>query len=141
MRQHVDQSERAHVTPLLIELHWPLMADRIKFMSLMLAYRVTSGSAPIYLNSIIQAYRPSWATALSGIATQGNLSPECSRLWFPNGGTSYQILSEQWRSSPFSKSVLISSSFPNTLTCLTHTYCAVLSLDSLHFVLLNRFSS
>lgn len=50
---------RAHVTPLLINLHWIPMAAQIKFKSLMHAFRVTSGFAPIYLNSIIHAYAPS----------------------------------------------------------------------------------
>ncbi|KAG7473975.1 hypothetical protein MATL_G00101630 [Megalops atlanticus] len=54
-----DQPKRAHVTPLLIELHWLPVAARIRFKSLMLAYTVTSGSAPKYLSSIIQAYSPS----------------------------------------------------------------------------------
>ena len=42
-------------TPLLIELHWLLVAARMKFMSLMLAYRVIAGSAPTYLNALVRA--------------------------------------------------------------------------------------
>ena len=45
-----NQPKRAHVTPLLIELNWLPVATRIKFNSLMLAYRVLAGSAPTYLN-------------------------------------------------------------------------------------------
>ena len=41
------------VTPLLIELHWLPVAARIKFKSLMLAYRVLDGSAPTYLNALV----------------------------------------------------------------------------------------
>src|SRR4029434_9722870 len=40
-----NQPKRAHVTLLLIELHWLPVAARIKFKSLMLAYRVLDGSA------------------------------------------------------------------------------------------------
>ncbi len=54
-----DLPRRTHVTPLLSDLHWLPVASRIKFKSLMLAYRVTTGSAPIYLNSIIQTCVPS----------------------------------------------------------------------------------
>ena len=43
------------VTPLLIELHWLPVAARIKFKSLMLAYRVLAGSAPTYLNALVRA--------------------------------------------------------------------------------------
>lgn len=53
-----NHPNRAHVTPLLIALHWLLVAAQITFKSLVLAYRVISGSTP-YLNSIILAYAPS----------------------------------------------------------------------------------
>ncbi len=48
-----------HVTPLFINLHWLPIATRIKFKALMFAYRTTSGSAPLYLNSLLQTYMPS----------------------------------------------------------------------------------
>ncbi|KAG5276858.1 hypothetical protein AALO_G00110590 [Alosa alosa] len=54
-----NQPKRAHVTPLLIQLHWLPMAARIKFKSLTLAYKVVSGSAPTYLNALIQTYTTS----------------------------------------------------------------------------------
>ncbi len=44
-----------HVTPLFISLHWIQVLDNaqcIKFKALMFAYRTTSGSAPLYLNSV-----------------------------------------------------------------------------------------
>src|SRR4029434_1445328 len=50
-----NQPKRAHVTPLLIDLHWLPVAARIKFKSLMLAYRVLDGSAPTYLNVRVRA--------------------------------------------------------------------------------------
>ncbi len=45
-----------HVTPLFINLHWLPIAARIKFKALMFAYKTTSGSAPLYLNSVLQTY-------------------------------------------------------------------------------------
>ena len=47
-----NQPKRAHVTPLLIDLHWLPVAARNKFKSLLLAYRVLDGSAPTYLNAL-----------------------------------------------------------------------------------------
>src|SRR4029434_6513944 len=47
--------KRAHVTPLLIELHWLPVAARIKFKSLMLAYRVIAGSGPTYWCARVRA--------------------------------------------------------------------------------------
>ena len=38
-----------------ISLHWLPVAARIKFKSLMLAYRVLDGSAPTYLNALVRA--------------------------------------------------------------------------------------
>ena len=51
-----DQPKRAHVTPLFIELHWLPLAACIKLKSLMLAYKVLNGTAPIYLNALTKAY-------------------------------------------------------------------------------------
>jgi len=51
-----NQPKIAHVTPLFIELHWLPLAARIKFKSLMLAYKVLHGTAPIYLNALTKAY-------------------------------------------------------------------------------------
>ena len=50
-----NQPKRAHVTPLLMELHLLPVAARIKFKSFMLAYRVIAGSAPTYLNVLVRA--------------------------------------------------------------------------------------
>ena len=54
-----DQPKRTHETPLLVTLHWLPLAARIKFKSLTLAYRTATGSAPAYLNAMIQLYSPS----------------------------------------------------------------------------------
>ena len=51
-----NQPKRAHVTPLFIELHWLPLAARIKFKSLMLAYKVLNGTSPIYLSALAKAY-------------------------------------------------------------------------------------
>ena len=53
---------------LLIELHWLPVAARIKFMSLMLAYRVLTGSAP---NHLRLSSHPCQQSALNQSATSG----------------------------------------------------------------------
>ncbi len=53
------ESKRTHVTPLFINLHWLPIAARMKFKAWMFAYRTTSCSAPLYLNSLLQTYMPS----------------------------------------------------------------------------------
>ncbi len=59
-----NETKRTHVKPLFINLHWLPIAARIKFKALMFAYRTTSGSAPVYLNSLLQTICPLEAWAL-----------------------------------------------------------------------------
>ncbi len=42
-----------------ISLHWLPVAAHIKFKTLMLAYRTTTGSAPTYFHSLLRIYIPS----------------------------------------------------------------------------------
>ncbi len=53
-----NEPKRMHVTP-LINLHWLPIAVLIKFKALIIAYKTTIGSAPFYLNSVLQTYVPS----------------------------------------------------------------------------------
>ncbi len=53
-----NEPKRAHVTALFISLLWLPVAARIKFKTLMLAYR-TVGSAPAYFHSLTTIYIPS----------------------------------------------------------------------------------
>ncbi len=57
-RFNFNELKRTHVTPLFINLHWLPIAAHIKFKALMFAYKTTSGSAPLYLNSLLQTYVP-----------------------------------------------------------------------------------
>ncbi len=54
-----SKPKSAHVTPHFISLHWLSVAARIKFKTLMLAYRTATGSAPSYFHSLITIYIPS----------------------------------------------------------------------------------
>ncbi len=48
-----NEPKRTHITHLFINLYWLSIAARIKFKALMFAYRPTSDSAPLYLNSLL----------------------------------------------------------------------------------------
>ncbi len=52
-------SRKKLTLPLFIRLHWLPIATRIKFKVLMFAYKTTTGTAPIYLNLLVQTYAPS----------------------------------------------------------------------------------
>ncbi len=54
-----SEPKGASVTPLFFSLHWLPVAARIKFHTLMLAYRTSTGSAPSYFHSLITIYIPS----------------------------------------------------------------------------------
>ncbi len=58
-RNIFNELKRTHVTPLFINLYWLPIAAHIKFKTLIFAYRTTSGSAPLYLNSLLQTCLPS----------------------------------------------------------------------------------
>ncbi len=49
-----NEPKRMHDTLLFINLHW--LAARIKFKALMFNYKTTTGSAPLYLNPVLQTY-------------------------------------------------------------------------------------
>ncbi len=53
-----SKPKRAHVTPLFVSLHWLPVAARIKFKTLMLAYRTATGSAPLHFQSLMTIYIP-----------------------------------------------------------------------------------
>ncbi len=59
-----NELKRMHVTSLFINLHWLPIAARIKFKTLKFAYKTSSGSAPLYLNSLLQTYVPLEARVL-----------------------------------------------------------------------------
>ncbi len=54
-----SEPKSAHVTPLFFSLHWLPVAARIKFKTLLFAYRTATGSAPSYFHSIMTIYIPS----------------------------------------------------------------------------------
>ncbi|XP_057198862.1 uncharacterized protein LOC130559668 [Triplophysa rosa] len=53
-----NEPKRAHITPLSTKLHWLPIVARIKFKTLLLAYKTTTDLAPPYLHSLMQTYIP-----------------------------------------------------------------------------------
>ena len=50
-------SIKEHITPILNDLHWLTIHNRIKFKILLLTYKVLNGFAPTYLSELIQPYK------------------------------------------------------------------------------------
>ncbi len=55
-RLFFSEPKRAHVTPFFVSLHWLLVAARIKFKTLMLAYRTTTDSARSNFHTLMTIY-------------------------------------------------------------------------------------
>ncbi len=105
-----NEPKRMHVTPLFINLHWLPIAARIKFKALMFAYRTTSGSAPLYLNSLLQTYMPSRSlrsamndALLYHPKEAQNYFHRLFHLLFPSGGMTCLTQSEQLNPYPSSR--------------------------------------
>ena len=47
-----------HITPVLKELHWLPVEQRINYKILLLAYKAQHGKAPCYLSSLLSPYKP-----------------------------------------------------------------------------------
>ncbi len=112
-----NEPKRAHVTPLFISLHWLPVAARIKFKTLMLAYRTPTGSSPAYLHSLMTVYILSRVSLVSDGSwchqrVAQNHLPEHSRSPFMAGGMIFpppsgmldpcQPSSINWKLIPFS---------------------------------------
>ncbi|XP_061103740.1 uncharacterized protein LOC133132363, partial [Conger conger] len=90
-----SQPRSAHVTPLLIGLHWLPIAARIRFKALVLAFQAAKGTAPHYIQSLITPYSP--ARPLRS-ASSGRLTVPSLRA--PGGRAArsrlFSVLVPQW---------------------------------------------
>ena len=68
-----------HITPLLMDLHWLRIPDRITFKILLLVYRAATGSAPQYLTELL--------TSTSAIPGRASLRPSINRTLVPRSRT------------------------------------------------------
>jgi hypothetical protein len=51
-------SKQDHVTPLLYNLHWLPIEDRITFKILLLTYKSLNNEGPVYLKDLLKFYKP-----------------------------------------------------------------------------------
>ena len=47
-----------HITPILMDLHWLPVKERIQFKILLLTFKSLNGLAPVYIDEMIQRYVP-----------------------------------------------------------------------------------
>lgn len=54
----LQRSKSCHVTPLLQQLHWLPIEQRIKYKILLLVFKCLHNKAPVYLSSLLTIYTP-----------------------------------------------------------------------------------
>ena len=84
-----------HTTALLHSLHWLPVVARIRFKTLVLAYRAVNGTAPTYLQAMVKPYTP--ARPLRSAASRRLVAPT---LKGPSGRSTrsrlFSVLAPQW---------------------------------------------
>ena len=86
-----------HITPLLMELHWLPVEQRINFKILLITYKALNGQAPTYLSDLLSYYRPARPLRSS---TQNPLRNPCYNLK-NYGGRSFAVAAPRlWNALP-----------------------------------------
>ncbi|KAI4897529.1 hypothetical protein NFI96_003922 [Prochilodus magdalenae] len=82
-----------HVTPLLRSLHWLPVVARIKFKTLMLAYKAKNGPAPHYLMAMVKSRAVPRALRASSTA---RLEPPSLRTHGRQASRLFSVLAPRW---------------------------------------------
>ncbi|XP_037387443.1 uncharacterized protein LOC119261807 [Pygocentrus nattereri] len=83
----------SHVTPLLRSLHWLPVAARIRYKTLMLAYKAKNGPAPSYLRSMVKARSVPRDLRASSTA---RLDPPSCRSQGKHASRLFSVLAPRW---------------------------------------------
>ncbi|KAI4904986.1 hypothetical protein NFI96_002411 [Prochilodus magdalenae] len=82
-----------HVTPLLRSLHWLPVVARIRFKTLMLAYKAKNGPAPPYLMAMVKSRAVPRALRASSTA---HLEPPSLRTHGRQASRLFSVLAPRW---------------------------------------------
>ena len=85
--------EFSHVTPLLRSLHWLPVAARIRFKTLMLAYKAKNGPAPPYLMAMVKSRTAPRALRASSTA---RLDPPSFKARGRQASRLFSVLAPRW---------------------------------------------
>ena len=109
---------RQPISPILQELHWLPVKQRIKYKILLLTFQCLSGTAPSYLQELIRLYTP--ARNLRSSSKSILISPSVKTYFY--GGRSFQsAAADLWNNLPESvKSVNTTEIFKRVLK--THLF-------------------
>ena len=106
-------SKYEHITPILYDLHWLPITQRIKFKILITVFKCLHGKAPSYLSELISVYVPG-RTLRSKPLTLNTLSTNNKKYYGP---TAFSVAAPQlWNALPSSlRSITEFSSFKSQL--------------------------
>ena len=82
-----------HSTPLLRSLHWLPVAARIRFKTLLLAYRAANGSGPVYIQDLVKRYTP--ARSLRSASANRLVAPSL-RAKHSSKSRLFAVLAPKW---------------------------------------------
>ncbi|XP_076854565.1 uncharacterized protein LOC143509593 [Brachyhypopomus gauderio] len=83
----------SHVTPLLSSLHWLPVAARIKYKTLVLAYKAKNGPAPPYLMAMV---KPRCIPRALRASSMSRLDPPSSRTHGRQASRLFSVLAPRW---------------------------------------------
>jgi len=96
-----------HSKPLLIELHWLPVNQRIQYKISCLCYNVICGTAPSYLSELLQIYAPSRTLRSASDSRLFNIARFNRQK---HGGRAFSInAAKYWNSLPFSGIIVITT--------------------------------
>ena len=108
-----------HITPLLMELRWLPVEQRINFKILLITYKALNGQAPTYISDLLSYYRPA---RLPRLSTRNLLRNPCYNLK-NYGGLSFAVAAPcVWNALPMSVRTQLTFLSDN----LNHTFFFVL---------------
>ena len=118
-------SVRQPISPILQELHWLPVKQRIEFKILLLTFQCLSGNAPSYLQELIQMYTP--ARNLRSSSKSLLISPSVKTCFY--GGRSFQsAAADKWNNLPESVKSVNTQYYRKIQTCSQNSFVHSLEL-------------
>ena len=86
-----------HVTPLLVELHWLPVKERVNFKILLTTFKILHGSAPAYLSDLVERHIP--VRTLRSATMNLLVKPRFNQVTY--GGKSFAVVAPTlWNNLP-----------------------------------------
>ena len=98
-------SKCEHITPVLRDLHWLPVNERIRFKILLMTFKCLNQLAPSYLSDLLIHYRPSRALRWTSSDEELLVQPRCHLKTYRERAFSF-IVPKLWNTLPLNKNLL-----------------------------------